>query len=121
RQPRAPAAGRPVGGPASGGACGRRASAIGASACAALARAGIPATLLGTIPAAAADSGFFPLALVLKQRLLPPAGGDDAEAVEFYRYLVAARGPGAGRAWLAARRSPLVARRQAPSIHRHGP
>src|SRR5437773_2508999 len=65
-------------------------------------------------------SALIALASVLKQRLLPPAGGDDAEAVEFYRYLVAARGAGAGRAWLAARWSPLEARRQALSIYRNG-
>ena len=120
QHPLSPADWRHVVGPAFARAFGRRASAIGDSAFDALARGGIPATLLGTIPAAAADSGFFPLALVLKQRLLPPAGGDDAEAVEFYRYLVAARGAGAGRAWLAARWSPLEARRQALSIYRNG-
>ena len=107
-------------GPAFARVFGRRPSAEGESAFDALAGGGVPATLLAAIPAAAADSGFFPLALPLKQRLLPSVGGEDGAAVEFYRYVVAARGAGAGRAWLAARWSPLEARRQALSIYRNG-
>src|SRR5438309_627948 len=107
-------------GPAFARVFGRRPSAEGERAFDALAGGGVPATLLAAIPAAAADSGFFPLALPLKQRLLPSVGGEDGAAVEFYRYVVAARGAGAGRAWLAARWSPLEARRQALSIYRNG-
>ncbi len=107
-------------GPVFASAFGRSPVAEGDSAFAGLVQGGVPATLLAALPAAAADSGFYALALALKQRLLPPAGGDDAAAVEFYRYVVAARGAGAGRAWLAARWSPTEARRQALSIYRNG-
>jgi hypothetical protein len=107
-------------GPAFARIFGRRPPAEGEAAFDGLAHAGIPAVLLGAIPSAVADSGFFPLALALKQRLLPAAGGNDAEAVEFYRYVVAARGTDAGRAWLAARWSPVEARRQSLSIYRNG-
>src|SRR5205814_9277722 len=119
-RPRPPPAWRHTGGPAFARVFGRRPSAGGESAFDALAGGGVPATLLAAIPAAAADSGFFPLALPLKQRLLPSVGGEDGAAGEFYRYVVAARGAGAGRARLAARRAPLEARRQALSIYRNG-
>ena len=103
---------------------GRRPVGEGESAFDALAQAAIPSRLLDALPAAVADSGYYALALSLKQRLLPPVGGDDrgddAAAVEFYRYVVAARGVGAGRDWLATRWSPLQARRQALSIYRNG-
>ena len=120
QHPLSPSDWRHVVGPAFARVFGRRPSSEGDSAFEALAHGGVPAKLLTTIPSAAADSGFLPLALALKQRLLPPVGGDDAEAVEFYRYIVAVRGPVAGRAWLAARWSPLEARRQALSIYRNG-
>jgi hypothetical protein len=107
-------------GPAFARIFGRRPPAEGEAAFDALASTGAPALLLGAIPAAVADSGFFPLALSLKQRLLPAAGGNDAEAVEFYRYVVAASGADAGRVWLAARWSPNEARRQSLSIYRNG-
>jgi hypothetical protein len=103
---------------------GRRPAALGEAAFDALAR-GVPTKLLDALPAALADSGYYPLALALKERLLPPpgagrAGGDDGAAVVFYRYVVAARGLSAGRAWLAQRWSPDDARRQALSIYRDG-
>src|SRR5439155_895717 len=85
QHPLSPSDWRHVVGPAFARVFGRRPSSEGDSAFEALARGGVPAKLLTTIPSAAADSGFLPLALALKQRLLPPVVGDDAEAVEFYR------------------------------------
>jgi hypothetical protein len=102
---------------------GRRPAVEGESAFDALAQAAVSGSFLDGLPAALADSGYYALALSLKQRLLPPVGGndrgDDAAAVEFYRYVVAARGVGAGRDWLAARWSSREARRQALSIYRN--
>ena len=99
---------------------GRQPIAAGDSAFAALAQGGVPTTLLAALPPAVADSGFAELALALEQRLLAVPAGDDAAAVDFYRYLVAARGAAAGRDWLTARWSPGEARRQSLTIYRNG-
>jgi len=103
---------------------GRRPVGEGQEAFEALIQGGIPNTLIDGLPAAAADSGYYALALAVKARILPPPGGnergDDGDAVEFYRYMVAARGKGAAREWLNTRWGPSQARRQALSIYRNG-
>ena len=105
-------------------AFGRRPLSEGTAAFDALAQAGVPVRLLKTLPSAAADSGYHALALSLKQRVLSPPGGneqgDDAEAVEYYRYLVAARGKVAALDWLGARWQPSEFRRQALTVYRNG-
>lgn len=105
-------------------AFGRRALGDGTRAFDALAAAGVAVRLLKAVPTEAADSAYPALALSLKQRVLPPPGGneqgDDAAAVEYYRLLVAVRGEAAGLEWLGARWGPNEFRRQALSLYRHG-
>jgi hypothetical protein len=83
----------------------------------ALLEAGVSASKLSRLPAAAADSGYLPLALALQQRLVN-GSPDEALYLDLYRYTVAARGKHAAVALLRQRWSPAEARQQSLSIYR---